>query len=143
MTKLQIKDALERIGATLVQSLIVYVIAANGPLDVSRGKAIVAALFPGVANLVLQLVTAWVPKPTSFIVDMTSRVVRTFLVAFVGTLAASAFDVFSAPAWKAASLSAAIAGLAVIKAVIAKFLADKDPTPPKISPASLATVPTS
>lgn len=141
MTKLQIKDALERIGATLVQSIIVYVIVANGPLDVSRGKALLAALFPAVANLVLQVVTAWVPKPKAFIVDMTSRVVRTFAVAFVGTLAASGFDMFSAPAWKAAAISSAIAGLAVIKAVLAKFLADKNPDEPKITPASLATVP--
>lgn len=139
--KVQLKDAIERIGATLVQSVIVYVVAANGQLDVSRGKAILAALFPAVANIVLQVVTAWTPKVKTFIGDLTARTIRTFAVALAGTAAAAGFDVFNVSAWKAAGISAVIAGLAVVKALIAKFLADKEPQTPKITPASLASCP--
>lgn len=139
--KIQVKDAIERIGATLVQSAIVYVVAANGQLDVSRGKAILAAAFPAIANIVLQLVTAWAPKVKTFIGDLVARTVRTFAVALAGTTAAAGFDIFDVSAWKAAGISAVIAGLAVVKALIAKFLADKEPEAPKITPASLATVP--
>lgn len=134
-------DALERVGATLVQSIVVYVLAANEQLEISRWKAIAAAAFPAIANIVLQLVTSWMPKPATFGADLAARTVRTFLVAFAGTAAAAGFDLFNLAAWKAAVVAAVIAGLAVVKAAIAGYLASKDPTP-KITPASLASVPT-
>lgn len=139
--KVWLKDALERVGATLVQSIVVYVVAANGQLDISRGKAIVAAVFPAVANVVLQMFNRWTPVGRTWLADTILRAIRTFTVAAVGTAAAVGFDVFDVSAVKAAVISALIAALAVVKAAVAKFLADKDPTP-KITPASLASVPT-
>lgn len=144
MNTLKLKDTFERVVATAVQSVIVYLVAANN-LHIDHWKAVLAAAFPAAVNVILQAASGWmIPSGMSVLADTILRAFRTFWVGFLGTLAATApaFDLYSASAWKAAAIGGCIAALAVVKGGLATFLAAREakkaaPTP-KITPASLA-----
>lgn len=127
-------DTLERAGSTLVQSAIVFFLAAQGTDGVGNWKAIFAALFPAVANVILNALTYKVPLIKNFWGDLCYRVARTFLVVFLGAMVATTADLFDVDVWQAAAVAGGAAVLAVIKAEISKRL-----RPSTITPASLVT----
>lgn len=130
--KLWLKDTEERVIATVIQSLIVF-IAASGPLNASVWKSAVAAVIPGVINVLKQALTTWTPQPQSWFGDTSLRAIWTFAITFLGAYSANGLDLFNASLAKMAAMGGFTAVLAVIKAAIAKRV------PNTITPASLAT----
>lgn len=128
-----IRDTVERTVMTVLQSAIVFILAAD-TLDTSWWKAALAATLPGAFNVIKQAVTTWMPTLTVWWQDAAWRTVSTFVVTVAGTAAAAGFDLFSASAWKVAALSGVTAGLALLKSIIAK----RYPYTDTLTPASFA-----
>jgi hypothetical protein len=126
-----VRDTAEKALSTIVQAAIVFVIAADR-FDVTQWKALLAAIIPGVLNVVKQAFAQWMPNPQNWLADTAVRAVWTFVLVALGAATAAAFDVFSASAWQAAAAGGAAAAIAVVKAALARLL------PGTISPASLA-----
>ena len=126
-------DAVERVTATFVQALIVFVLAApvidDGFLRSLLTVAIIAA-----ADGVKVLLTVWVPTFDTWLADAAYRTVSTFVVGFAGQVAAvEVLDAISLTWAQNVAISSAMAALAVLKALIARR------RPPGITPASLIT----
>lgn len=133
--KLWIADTVERVGTTVLEAALVFVIAANGQLDVSRWRALGAAILPGAFNVIKQAAQSYLPKGKSWASDTALRSGWTFLITWAGAASATGFDVFDASAVKTAVLAAFVAALAVVKAALAKLKKNT------ITPASLASIP--
>lgn len=140
--KLWLIDTAERAGSTFVQSLIMFVLVA-GQTDHSEGwtKAVIAAVFPAVGSVILNAVTTLtLPEITSYWVDVSVRVGRTWIATVLGAALADQFDLFQTSSWKAGAIAGMGAVLVIIKSELARRLTDKKAGIP-LTPASLATTP--
>lgn len=126
-----LRDTGERLLATLIQSLLVFVPMLMGPWNVELGQAILAACFPAVMNVLLISLTR-APKPQNATLDLFVRMGRTFVVGAAGALLADGVDIFDGSVWRAAALGGllAVAALAKGSYALAK--------PHTVTPASLA-----
>lgn len=126
-------DALERIGTTIVQAVIVYVLAAQ-QIDGTFWRGLLVTLIIGVASGVKVLATTWVPVIESWWWDTVYRVASTFVVAVAGQFAAvEVLDVITMSWAENVLAAAAMSALVVLKAAVARR------RPPGITPASLIT----
>lgn len=125
-------DAAERALSTFVQALLVFLpIVAAGGWEEPGWKAVAAALLPALGSVILAALSIPFPAPSSWLLDVILRTVRTFLVTAASLFAADGFDLFSGDAWKGVAISSAVAALAVVKGLIAKA------EPNTVTPASL------
>lgn len=126
-------DAVERVGTTFVQAIIVYVLSTSFT-DELFWQGFLTAVVIGAANGVKVLLTVWVPTFTNWWADTAYRVVSTFVSAFAGSYVAVEFlDIGDLSYAAQAAGAAAMSALVVLKAVIALR------RPPGITPASLVT----
>lgn len=128
------RDAAERAASTFVQALLVFLpLVLAGEWDEPGIRALAAALLPALGSVVLAALAVPFPAPSSWLVDVIGRTVRTFLVTAASLWAADGFDLFDGDAWKGLLISAAVAALAVVKGALARS------KPNTITPASFAT----
>lgn len=126
-------DAVERVSVTFLQALIVYVLAAPA-IDDGFLRGLATAVVIGAADGVKVLLTVWVPTFRSWWADTAYRTGSTFVVAFVGQVAAvEVLETIDLSWIQNVAISSGMAALAVLKAVIARR------RPPGITPASLVT----
>lgn len=112
-------DTFERSVTTLVQALLVFLPTLTA-WHTDTWKAIVAASLPAVAAVLLSAISVAFPTPSSWIVDAAFRVLRTFAGTILAALAAGAFDLFSAGAWRAVFLASLMAAASLLKTIIAR-----------------------
>lgn len=112
-------DTFERSVTTLVQALLVFLPTLTA-WHADTWKAIVAASLPAVAAVLLSAISVAFPTPSSWIVDAVFRVLRTFAGTILAALAAGAFDLFSADAWRAVFLASLMAAASLLKTIIAR-----------------------
>lgn len=133
-TKQRFLDLAERVGTTFIQSLVVWLLAAES-IDTLDIKILLAAAIPAGINIVKVFLTSWMPQPTNWLADMLVRVGWTFGIGVTGAAATGGFDIYSVSAWQAVFIGAATAAGAVLKALVARRLSDT------ITPASLIKPP--
>lgn len=127
------RDAAERALSTFVQALVVFLpLVAAGQWDEPGIRAIAAAALPALGSVILAALSIPFPAPSSWLLDVILRTVRTFVVTAASLFAADGFDLFNGDAWKGLAISAAVAALAVVKGALARS------KPNTITPASLA-----
>lgn len=128
-------DTAERVGSTVVQALIVYVLGAQA-IDGEFWRGLLTVCVIAVVNVVRTALLGWIPAPQTWFADMMVRVVWTFLIALTGSLVSVEWlDLISIEFWHQVVIAAAMSALAVVKALWAKRF------PGTISPASLALKP--
>lgn len=126
-------DAVERIGMSVAQQIIVLLMGATA-LDLSLVESIAVVVLVGVANLVLVLATVWVPVIRSWWLDTLYRIARTFAVSAAAQYATvQALDDVDLAFNQGVAVAAAMAALATLKAIVARR------RPPGVTPASLVT----
>lgn len=136
--KLWILDTAEKTGATLVQAAIVYMVAAQ-TMDSDFWRGLVVALVIAAVNVLKAAMTAWIPQPKSWRLDMVVRALWTFVISVLGSLASIEwFDLISASFWKSVLLAGLMAALAVVKAAFAYLRPEEGMTPASLVPASTA-----
>jgi hypothetical protein len=115
-----IRDTGERATSTLVEALIVYVLAAaTTGSEFWAGLVTVAAIT--LANVVKSALTFWIPHPTSWWLDVVVRFAWTFVISIAGAVASSTWlDLGDQSWWSRVIHAAAIAGLAIVKGILAK-----------------------
>lgn len=127
-----IKDTGERAISTLIQSVIVYLLAAQAS-DYGNWKAIISAAFPAVGTVLLNALTFRLPLIKSYPLDLTFRIVRTFIVTVLGAILADvSFDLFQATGWRLMFIAGGSSVLVLIKSELAKHKAHT------LTPASFA-----
>lgn len=133
MDSLTFRDAVERVGSTLAQVILAFLIAT--PFDtVGFWDAFAVTIVVGVANAAKMLLTLWVPKFKSFVADLLYRIASTFAVTLAGFYASSTWlDLVSEDWHRDVTYAAGVSALAVLKGSLA--LAYK---PNTITPASFA-----
>jgi hypothetical protein len=134
--KLWAKDTAERALTTFVQAIIVFIPALlTGPKDPGLGMAIVAAVFPAVGSVLLSSVNRFLPIIKNYYLDLFVRSMRTFVATILGSVIASATDVFDPSKVRVLALAAGMAALAIVKGALAERFVKNT-----ITPASLAKV---
>jgi hypothetical protein len=130
-----LRDTTERAMVTFVQAIIVFLpVLLAGHYDSSAIKAIVAAVIPAVGSVVLNAVTAFVPSPATFSLDLAYRGVRTFVITVLSAITGGGFNLFDVTAWRALGLAALMAVAVLLKGAVVKKFAAAQP----MTPASLA-----
>lgn len=130
-------DTAEKAGSTAAQVAIVYILAAEA-LDSTFVKGLVATLVVALVNVIKAGFTTWMPTYTIWWQDMSVRAIWTFVITAAGTFVNTSWlDLISVQFWQGVAIAGGSAGLAVIKAALAKL------RPATISPASLVKPPKS
>ena len=130
--KVWLIDTAERVATTIVEVAIVYFVAAKA-IDGDFWRGLVVAVVSGGLNVIKAAMTAWIPKPKNWALDMMVRGIWTFIIALFGSLiSATWLDIVSMEYWKMIALAGGTAALSVLKSVIAKQ------RPDTVTPASLA-----
>ena len=126
-------DTAERVLSTLVEATVIFLLAALATGDeVLAGLATACVI--AVANVVKVALTSWMPTPTTFYGDLFVRAVWTFLISVGGALASVTWlELIDLAWWQITTRSAAVAALAVVKALFARN------RPGTVTPASLVS----
>jgi hypothetical protein len=128
-------DTLERVFSTLVQAALVFVLAAES-LDATFWRGLAVALVIALVNVLKASLTAWMPRPTTWLADAAVRTLWTFLIALLGSLASVTWlNLLDVNFWQQTALAALVAAGAVAKALLARL------RPGTITPASLVVAP--
>jgi len=135
-----IVDLVERVGTTLVEAVAVYIVA-TPIIDEEFYRGLLVALVIAAANVIKVGLTSWVPLITNRWADLGYRVVSTFVVAVAGSLASVEWlDIIDMGFWRQTVHAAAIAGLALVKGLVAMRMRTATITPASLAPTS-ATLP--
>lgn len=117
-------DTADRALSTLVQSAILFVTMAmkEGTPGI---EAVLAAFIPPVFTVILSAIPKLTPTLTNRWLDILFRIARTFLVTSIGVVVADGFDLLQASSWTAALLLGGSAVLVLVKAELAKWVAER------------------
>lgn len=125
-----VRDTLERVASTFVQSAIVFLTAA-GALDANWVQALVAATIPPVIVVLMQAIPNLTYRGPVWWIDALVRVGRSAAQGFLGALIAAGTNLIDLSSLRAAAIAAGLAALTAAKAIIART------RPGTITPASL------
>lgn len=126
-------DTAERALTTLVQAAVVYMLAASVS-DSTFWSGLITACVIALANVLKSAIAGWaIPTDLPFALDVLIRTGLTFGTALLGAIASADWlDLIDQGWWTHLCYSAAIAALAVTKALLARHVTGT------ITPASLA-----
>lgn len=131
--KVWIADTGEKVLSTLIQTAIVYVLAAQA-VDEQFYRGLLVACVIAASNVLKAALFFWIPNPENWMADMVVRAVWTFLIALLGSVAAiQGMELFDTNFWVQVLAAAGSAALVVVKSTLAKRKGDT------LSPASLAS----
>lgn len=132
MTRTFLRDLIERTLATYAEALVSFLILAP-VLDADRMLLALVAALPAGFSALKALLLEWLgktPAPSSFGVALLERMAATYVVSFLGLVAANPGAVAT---YRLAVVSALPAALAVVKGVLARMVG---PVPsPSLDPA--------
>ena len=132
--KVWIVDTVERVATTVIEVAIVYCLAAQA-IDGAFWRGLIVAVVSGALNVIKAAMTAKIPKPRNWALDMMVRGLWTFVIAMFGSLiTASWFDLINLEYWKMIALAGGTTALSMLKSVVARSRANT------VTPASLAKV---
>lgn len=135
----KLKDFIERVGWTAIQSALAFLVAVpifkDGSLDWTAVNALLAVVLAVVYNAVVNAVLLWAPKPQSLWADLLVRCVKTFVSAFAAVYTINGVDDLNWSSLGMAAAAGAVAVLSVIKGFVADRVVDNT-----ITPASTAKV---
>jgi len=122
--KNQIFGLLEKAVTTYVEAFLAL-LAASSVLDISVAQSAAIAAIPSAFTVIAN----GIPQPPvgmSFYSDLIFRIVRTYVVSFVGLLVAAPIFEFSVGALQSAAIGAIPAALAVVKGILAGRVGNRE-----------------